>query len=357
MNYRLGSRKTTEFRLLIECCRPSLAGAGDGEIRELARKADWPRFLQLCRRHRIQGLAQRAVRELALGLPSDVAASLSQDADAIAVHNLRAARQSALILEAFTAAAIPVVFVKGLTLSELAYGDPFVKMSQDVDLLVPGGSIIEAAAALEQLGFRLVEPQRPVQIERWHQRRKESVWRSPEGLNLDLHSRLADSPRLIPGIGAHSPRREIEVAPGIMLPTLAADELFAYLCVHGASSAWFRLKWIADLAALLKDCSEDEVERLYRRSQHLGAGRAPAQALLLAAATFGTAADSGLERRLRQQPANRWLASAAWGQLVREEEPTRVRLGTATIHLSQLLLLPGPAFKLGELSRQLRGVR
>ena len=357
MNYRLGSRKTTEFRLLVECCRPSFSGANEGKIRQLARRADWPRFLQLCRRHRVQGLAHRAIRELALGLPSDVTASLSQDAAAIAEHNLRAARLSALLLDAFTTAAIPVMFVKGLTLSKLAYGDPFVKMSQDLDLLVPPGSIAGAGAVLEQLGFRLVEPQRSTLLERWHERRKESVWRSPEGLNLDLHSRLADSRRLIPGVGVGSPRRVIEIAPGIVLPTLAADELVAYLCVHGASSAWFRLKWIADVAAMLSDCSEGEVERLYRRSQELGAGRAVAQALLLASATFGTAAGSSLEQRLSRVAANRWLAAAAWNQMVREEEPTRVRFGTASIHLTQLLLLPGLGFKLGELSRQLRGLR
>jgi hypothetical protein len=57
-----------------------------------------------------------------------------------------------------------------------------------------------------------------------------------------LHSRLADSPELIPAIGAGSPHQKVEVVPGIVLPTLAADELFPYLCVHGALSAWFGVK-------------------------------------------------------------------------------------------------------------------
>jgi hypothetical protein len=210
---------------------------------------------------------------------------------------------------------------------------------------------------LEQLGFRLVVPLESSLLERWHRQRKESVWRSSDGLYLDLHSRLADSPRLIPAIDASSPQRPVEVAPRIALPTLAGDELFAYLCVHGASSAWFRLKWIADLAALLSHCGDEEIERLYECSQQLGAGRAAAQALLLAAATFGTAAASDLERRLAGKPVNRWLANAAWSQLVRDSEPTQVRLGTAAIHLTQLLLLPGAGFKLRELSRQFRDMR
>ncbi len=358
MNYRLVSRKTTEFRLLIHCCRWSFAGGNGGEIRELAGKADWPRFVQLCRRHRVQGFVQRCLRELELF--GEAEAQLACDAATIAEQNLRAARHSSLLLKAFTAAGIPLLFVKGLTLSKLAYGDPFVKMSQDVDVLVPAPFIRGAAAALDQLGFRLELP--PVaphsaQLGRWHHHRKESVWRSPDGVMLDLHGRLADSQVLIPSIGANSPQQLVEVAPGIVLPTLADDELFAYLCVHGASSAWFRLKWVADLAALLDDRSTGELERLYERSQQLGAGRAAAQALLLAAATFGTAIGSGLERRLAGKPVNRWLANAAWSQLVRDSEPTEVRLGTATIHLTQLLLLPGVSFKLRELSRQWSDMR
>lgn len=355
MNYRLGSHMTTEFRLLAECCRWSFAGATGSEIRELAGKVDWRRFAALAGRHRVQGLAQRCLRELQVALPTDVAGSLTKSAAAVAEHNLRAARQSALLHEAFDRAGLPLIFVKGLTLGKLAYGDAFVKMSHDIDVLVPGDAIADSAAALDRLGYRLTVPAVPPQsvaFRRWHRKRKESVWRSPDGLNLELHTRLADSPDLIPSIGVGSPLQQVNVTSGIVLPTLARDELFAYLCVHGASSAWFRLKWIADLAALVHGCTVVEIERLYERSQQLGAGRAAAQALILAARTFQTAAGSELERKLHGALANRQLANAAWKQMVREEEPTETRLGTARIHITQLFLLPGPGFKLREISRQ-----
>ena len=46
------------------------------------------------------------------------------------------------------------------------------------------------------------------------------------------------------------------------MPTLADEPLYAYLCVHGASSAWFRLKWIADLNALLAGRTAEEIAAL-----------------------------------------------------------------------------------------------
>lgn len=360
MKYRQRRLTSTEFLLVVECCRWSFADddAGDDAqpVHELARTARWDDFLQRSRRHRVQGLVWHCLRTLEIRLPPSVATSLSDDTEAIARLNLLATRKSAKLLESFDRAGIPLLFIKGLTLAGIAYPHPFLKMSRDIDVLVPGDAIPAAATQLQSLGYRLVTPAVPADSARfrhWHGKRKESVWQSADGLYLELHSRLADSPDLIGGTGVGSPRQDVEIAPGIVLPTLARDELFAYLCVHGASSAWFRLKWITDLAALLHGCRPEEIERLYGRSQQLGAGRAAAQALLLAARVYGTAQGSELARRLRQERVNRWLADVAWRQLTQREEPTQSRFGTATIHLSQLFLLPGVRFSCRELSRQI----
>ncbi len=353
---RLSPPPPGEFALAVECCRWHFGDGDPSPVERLADKVDWAAFVQTSRRHRVGGLVWNCLRSLAIEPPAEIKAKLSADAESIAQQNLRAARQSALLLEAFATAAIPMFFVKGLSLSKLAYGDPLLKMSQDIDVLVPGEAIPAAAAELQRLGYTLALPAvRPdsARFSRWHSKRKESVWRSPDGIALELHGRLADSRDLIPGIGVHSARQEVEIAPGIVVPTLAIDELFAYLCVHGASSAWFRLKWISDLTALLNNRPGEAIEPLYDRSQQLCAGRAAAQALLLAARTYGTASGSALEARLKQDPLNGWLAEAAWKQMIRPNEPTEARFGTAMIHFTQLFLLPGTGFKLREAWRQM----
>jgi len=167
---------------------------------------------------------------------------------------------------------------------------------------------------------------------------------------------LADNRRLIASIGMESPRQSVTIIPGVELPTLAADEAFAYLTVHGASSAWFRLKWITDLAALIHGRAESEIARLYERSQCLGAGRAAGQALLLADRLYGTAIGPELRSRLTADRATRWLAATAMTLLSGRSdlrEPTDVRLGTWRIHASQLGLMPQWRFKAGEAWRQL----
>ena len=347
-----------EFDLVVECCRRAFAGDGGGRLEVLAGHADWPLVLRLARRHRVEALVWDALRAID-ALPGREADALRADAAAIAEHNLRAAQESALLKEAFSRAEIPLLFVKGLTLAALAYPQPYLKMGWDIDLLVPPGSIRDAAEVLQSNGYAAIEPRSgaPEKIARWHRTRKESTWRNAErGMVVDLHHRLADNPRLIPAIGMESPRQLVEIADGIALPTLPDEELFAYLCVHGASSAWFRLKWITDLAAFVNHRGGG-IEQWYRSSQRLGAGRSADQALLLADRLFGLLAGSPLAAELGRRQASRWLADAAYGQLAGPRalaEPTERPLGTGMIHLTQFLLLPGAAFKASELWRQAR---
>jgi len=150
----------------------------------------------------------------------------------------------------------------------------------------------------------------------------------------------------------------VSVSTDLRLPTLADEELFAYLTVHGASSAWFRLKWISDFAGFLHGRSAEELRHLYRRSQELGAGRAPGQALLLAHELFGTLQHcAALAEELRRDPTILSLYRTALRVVAGEPvEPTARRFGTLPIHRTQFQLLPGPAYKFSELSRQVMRV-
>jgi hypothetical protein len=342
--------------LLIDCCRWPPSPESRICVAAAAVRVDWTRFVRLARRHRVEGLAFRGLREAGVPAPE----GLAEDARRVARRNLFFVAELIRLDTAFRAAGIDVIFVKGVTLAKLAYGDPGVKSGIDIDILVDPDAAQASALVLETAGYGLTMPAAGADtaaiVRRWHAHAKESVWRhEPSGTILDLHTRLSDSEAMLPGVGMTSPRQAVELAPGRSLPTLASEELFAYLCVHGASSAWFRLKWLADVAALLAQRSSVEIDRLYAGSQALGAGRAADQALLLAGDLFGTRLSEELGRTLRSRRASRYLAAAAREMLIDEREVTERRLGTLQIHLSQLLLRRGLAFKTKEAKRQLLG--
>jgi hypothetical protein len=349
-----------EFELVAACCRWPPSPARDEAVLAAAGHADWALVARIAGRPRVEGLVWNALRHSGAAVPAEVGERLHAAADRIARQNLVLTGESLRLSALLDRERIRHLFVKGVTLGVLAYGSIGPKMGWDIDLLVPEESIEPAAATLEAAGYRLALPVGPKGRDRlglWHRHWKESVWTLPRaGLTVELHSRLNDNRLLLPGVGPDSPARQVEVARGRFLATLGEDELFAYLCVHGASSAWFRLKWSADVGALLGECPPEEIERLYRRSQEMGAGRAAAQALLLCERLFATPVPPALSAELRSDRINRWLLVIAMrklaGRTLTAELDERL-LGTGTLHLMQFALRPGLRFKYAELRRRL----
>lgn len=318
---------------------------------------DWHFLVRLARRHRVQGLAWQGLSDLQLDMPADCAKALRTEAAQVVATNLRIASEAGDLLRQFECAKIPLLFLKGLPLGALVYRNPMLKTGWDVDLLVAPDAAIQAARLLTSRGYVLRSPKLDPQsksLADWHRRSKESVWWRPEDdIFVELHTRAADNPAMIPALDVHAQSQEVEVLPGITLPTFATDELFAYLAVHGGSSAWSRLKWIADFSALLSPLDPKTIETLYRKSQDLRAGRAAAQALLLADEIFGVSLSDPLRAELRRDRMNLLLTATAYRQLLHAREPTERILGTVPNHLTKAALLPGFGFSFGELKRQL----
>lgn len=340
-----------EFLLLIQCCRRNFASAESLAGLELPTDVDWIQLVALARRHRVQGLIWNALAPHGDGIPAEARQQLSSDARLIAATNLAIAEECRGLQQTFDRAKLPLRFIKGLTIGALVYRSPLLKMGWDIDLLIDPCDLATAAGLLSECGYGLRLPASLAALQPWHARSKESVWERDDSFYVELHTRLADNRRVIPTIDIHSPWQFVDVAPGVSLPTLADDELFAYLAVHGASSAWFRLKWISDFAAFLRGRSAEQIGRLYRRSQELGAGRAAGQALLLANTLFDTLQpDPALRQQLASDRSTQLLCRAALRMLWNgKAEPTERPLGTLPIHWTQFLLQPGLNYKFSEL--------
>ena len=332
--------------LLIDCCRPHLS---DGDLALLAPRlaaADGARLTQLARRHRVQGLLWRTLSRA--GVIPLGAQPVGEDARRIAADGMSMALESGRVHQAFSRASLPHLFVKGQALGALAWGDPMIKHQLDIDLLVQPAAIAKAARLLDQLGYVQQIPDPSVDPVDWHRSRKESQWLSDDGILLDLHSRLGDHPTLVPTATATVTPRRVEIAGGISLPTLPERLLLPYLAVHGASSAWFRLKWLADFAALAARTGPEALAAIVDQAPRLGAGRTFVAALILANKLLGD--------RLRAEPEEhgptRKLVTLAKNAITDPREPTERRFGTLPIHHSQLLMMPGSHYFLSELVRK-----
>jgi hypothetical protein len=328
--------------------------------RAAAEPVKWEDLGRMTARHRVEGLVHDGLKRAGIVPPAPLAASLAEEAGDIAMRNLGFAAECMRLKALFEEAGADHLFIKGVTLNILAYGTLALKKACDIDLLVGSEHYGQAVKLAEQAGYRCLIPgPDPTQDEilGWARVHKHTLWRRA-GVTLELHSSLVENPPLLPGLSLRSPRQAVEVAPGMALPTLAKDELFAYLCAHGATHGWSRLKWLADVAALIGGEEDSEIERLYRRSVALGGGRSAAQALLLSALLFDTRLPPALERELRADRVNRLLVRLALATVTLGapgQELDEMTLGTARIHLSYLLLERGLAFKWRQAGRSLFG--
>lgn len=349
-----------ELDLVVACCRWPPSPARDAAVKHAAGAAiDWDFFLKVVARHRVEGLVHDALCRAGIAAPPEITGALARSASGIALQNLKFAAASMRLKDALDTAGLTFLFVKGVTLNMLAYGSLALKHGHDIDIALEPEAHQTACEVAAAIGYWCISPGpgRPAaELRDWVARRKHTIWINEAGVVVELHAGFVDNPLLLAGVSVHSPRQSVAVAPGLTLPTLGEDALFAYLCVHGASHAWSRLKWLADLAALLKDADPAEIERLHAAAQSVGAGRASGQGLLLCARLFELDLGPSLPGELRRDLSTRALVRAALVSMVRGGAAMELDaqiFGTMPIHLSHFLLQEGWRYRRSELGRKL----
>lgn len=325
---------SAELQLAIVCCRYPRVPATQEAIRAaLGRPINWPAFETIVQRHRIAGLAASALCADDLEIAIDVRRRLAEVARHFAKQDLIHAAETTKLQQVFDQAGIPCMFLKGVAVGVLAYGGLGVKQSWDIDLLTTEARMTQALRLLELSGYRLVNPvglpRRALpRFVRFHH---EVELRNDNGITVELHWRLFRRP-VLTGITATSETQIVRIG-GCEVRTLRQDLLIAYLIAHGQEHGWGRLKWIADLNALLAQGSASQLVALHARASELGLESKASAAQLLCARLFGLPLEKGFEAVLRQDRAAERLVevnlNCLMDPLTAPDKPTLSRTGLA----------------------------
>ena len=330
------SRRTLtspEFQLACAC---AATPAAPDRVREIAAGVDWGLFAKIVARHRIDGLAQRALDEAGLAVPEQVRSR----ARSTALAALKLTAECWRLQEAFDAGGIALTFLKGPVLARLAYGDVGIRHSKDIDLFVGRGDVEAAWALLEELGYTRVTPPKALAgdaLATFLQLSKDSTFvHGARGVEVELHWRLTSSLEVAALAGAE--RQRVDMG-GVSLTTFSDEALFIYLCVHGSSHGWMRLKWLADIPALMQRAPD-----AWRAAQGTAAEAPVEAALRLASELLGAPlpGDMPVSPGWRVQAlmaVSRRSLSAGGGHV----EPHRLAWGRLGEPLSELLMLRSPS--------------
>jgi hypothetical protein len=303
LDVSVGPLASTELLLVVACCRWPPSKSRNAAVRAAAAPvADWNAVVLIARRQRVVGLVYDALLAAGVQLPAAPVAEFAQRAQAISRKNLLLATETCRLQKLLDAAEIPSIALKGIALAQLAYGSLKLKDTKDIDLLIPQDRALVALRLLERGGYVLSFPANHLSdmqrraVLRYS--REVALIHPGNGAFTELQWRVADNPELLKEVHAGSPTQNVVVADGLSVRTLARDDLFAYLCIHGARHAWSRLKWLADLNAFIA-ATDADVMHLHRYAQAKGAGFCSGQALLLCQRLFALPLPDNLASELQ----------------------------------------------------------
>jgi len=244
-----------EAELIVWCARTVLTDDLKARIRQRVQASpNWSIILKMAEYHGVSQLLYRNLSTLCSDLvPLEPVTHLRQKTQAGALLNRSLAQELISLSEAFQARGVPVIPIKGATLAVLAYGDLALRDFTDLDLLVPEGSVGEAQAVLLALGYE----RRSVVAEQsdpHHDDGPYKVFVKRRTLcRVDLQWVMAHR-----HFAFRLDRPEFwarRVAIGFenqTVPGLASEDLLIVLCVHGSKHAWEQLKWVCDVAELVR---------------------------------------------------------------------------------------------------------
>jgi hypothetical protein len=274
-----------EVELLLLCARTSIDARNAQRIADLALRVDWDRLIEWARRHGVQALLLRTLSGLGpLGVPGDVLDRLRAKCQAIRFQNLVFARVLHTALQLFQDAGIPATPYKGPALSAFLYGDTGLREFTDIDVLVRPCDALRARQVLLNNGFlsraALSRRAEPLYV-RFH---CSFPLVSNTGVLVDLNWRVGPWYWRLPEIAesAWAGLRPLLVE-GRSVPWFPSEHILFSLCLHGCMHKWELLKWIVDVAELLRRDASLDWPALTEHSRRTGCDRMLALGLVLAA--------------------------------------------------------------------------
>jgi hypothetical protein len=285
---------TPEVELLLCCSRTQVGPRAAGRMGSLLRgPIDWEEFLRIVAAHGVLPLVYESLA--GLNWPAAPAAVQQKLHHSFALHAgkiLLLSRHLVELLEWLEEADIPAVPFKGPVLAALAYGDVIHRECGDLDILVHERDAARAAALLEQQGYRL-QGSGKIAFDLG----AAEFLQPASGVRVELHWEF-NARRFVFPLRAEDvwPRVRPADFQGHRILAFSPEDTFLYLTLHGAKHCWSSLKWICDLAELVRAAPSLDWDAILQRAGEIGATRSCMLAMYLAVELLEAAVPAGLVR-------------------------------------------------------------
>jgi Uncharacterised nucleotidyltransferase len=274
-----------ENELLVCLASPSLGGGQAERVRELLGAGiEWQYLLVMAHRHSVVPLLHHYLNSIAPeAVPAPILSRLRSRNDENTRQSLLLIGELHKLMERLKEQGIQAAPFKGPTLALIGYGDVALRQFGDLDILVRRRDVLKVKQLLVAEGFKPIPELTNAQEAALLRFDCAYNFGSEKQVLFDVHWNFA--PRyLSPGIDLDRlwTRLDSITINGRELPSLAAADLLPALCLHGATHAWERLGWIADVAGLIARTTDLDWEMVLAEAAAGGNRRMLALGLWLA---------------------------------------------------------------------------
>jgi hypothetical protein len=249
---------------------------------------NWKSFLAACDYHQVAPIVFHRFKGRD-DIPPQVLEHLRARFYLVSAYNHRLAMHLVQLIAEFEKQRIRCLALKGPAVAMAAYGDLSLRQYEDIDIMVDVKDVAVAVEMLFDRGFRPVtgHAEKYKDVKLYH----EITLAAPdESHTVDLHWQLAPRYARAFGPDAHSVwlRTEQLQLPHGSVRVLSREDLFLALAQHGTRHRWWQLKWLFDVAELLRQAGTMNWSRMEDVLRRRPMARAPASlATLLARDLLG----------------------------------------------------------------------
>jgi hypothetical protein len=249
---------TPEFKLLLSC---SKLYAGENELSAdkviLHDNINEDLFIELIDRHAVAPLAYKKLKTV-IGVSDQLMNGIKLRVQQNQLISLSAMSMIVRLQKKMDEFHIRGLFLKGIPLAAMYYGDIALRESMDIDLWVERKGFSIISDYLSSLGY-----QSDLDLKKFNKTQINYKFKTDHHLIFSINK-----PGLPPVIELHwkikdrfgaftfNPETDFdstakyEIA-GISVSVFNHIDNFLYLCTHGCEHAWYRLKWLFDLPQLM----------------------------------------------------------------------------------------------------------
>lgn len=225
------------------------------------------------------------------------------------------------LLNLFAAHGISAIPYKGPALAVSVYGNLALREFDDLDIMVRTPDVLQAARLMEAHDYRRHIQLKSTQEENFLRHQSEHCFlHTKNRIAVDIHWTF--EPRFFSfplDPDSLRPRLQTLSLNGQKVLAYSPEDLFLLLSVHGAKHRWERLRWICDLAEMVRVYKTMDWEMTMFQARQLGVERMLLLGVYLAHDLLGTAFPDELMRKIVATPYLKKLAGQVQSRFADED--------------------------------------